>query len=115
MSNEQPNGVVNGASQTTFPLEELSRTITENASIVSQYLGKHHLPQPTLESNGPSTILPAGSPQDVQQARQKLISASLELAQLATGPSEFLPSLATGVSPRQSFTSSTETRYKMYS
>ncbi|MCJ1439430.1 hypothetical protein MMC27_008824 [Xylographa pallens] len=84
MSSEQPNGVSNGTSKTAFPLEKLSWTITKYASI------------PTFESDGPSAILPAGSPQNVQEARQKLIAASLELAQLAIGPSEFLPNLATG-------------------
>lgn len=93
MSPEQPNGV----SETAFPLEELSWTITKNASIVSQYLEANHIPQPSLDSDGPRTVVPGGSPQNIQQARQNLIAASLELLQLATGPSEFLPNLATGV------------------
>lgn len=93
MSPETPNGV----SETIFPLDELSKTISRNASIVSQYLGASHLPQPSLNSDGPSTVLPSGSPQSIQQARQNLIAASLEILQLAIGPSEFLPNLATGV------------------
>ncbi|KFY76985.1 hypothetical protein V499_03505 [Pseudogymnoascus sp. VKM F-103] len=92
MSLEQPNGV----SQTAFPLEGLSWVITKNASIVSHYLEANHLPQPSRESDGPSTILPSGSPQKVQQARQEIIAAALEILQLAIGPSEFLPNLATG-------------------
>jgi 6-hydroxytryprostatin B O-methyltransferase len=94
MSLKQPNGM----SQTAFPLEGLSWVITKNASIVSHYLEANHLPQPSRESDGPSTILPSGSPQKVQQARQEIIAASLEILQLAIGPSEFLPNLATGVS-----------------
>ena len=93
MSCEQTNGV----SILDFPLEELSWTVTKNASIVSQYLRANHLRQPSSHSDGPSTVLPAGSPQYVQAARQELISASLEISQLAVGPSEFLPNLATGV------------------
>lgn len=86
-----------GTSQGTFPLEALSSVISKNASVVSQYLHTNHLPQPSRESDGPSTILPSDAPQDVQQARQRLIAASLETLQLAIGPSEFLPNLATGV------------------
>lgn len=93
MSGEQPSIV----SETAFPLEELSWTITKNASIVSQYLETNHLPQPSLNSDGPSIIVPSSSPQSAQQARQNLIAASLEILQLAIGPSEFLPNLATGV------------------
>ena len=103
--------LLNGFSETTFPLEELSRTITKNAGIVSQYLEANHLPQPSLHSDGPSTIVPSGSPQSVQQARQNLIAASLEILQLAIGPSEFLPNLATGVRLERS---STQTCDKMY-
>lgn len=80
-----------------FPLEELSRTISKNANIVSQYLEENHLPQPSLNGDGPSVVVPSGSPQIIQQARQSLIAQSLELLQLAIGPSEFLPNLATGV------------------
>lgn len=108
MSSEQASG----ASETTFPLEELSRTITKNAGIVSQYLGANHLPQPSLSSDGPSSVVPTGSPQSIQQARQNLIAASLELLQLAIGPSEFLPNLATGVR-LEAFLPST--RERMYS
>jgi hypothetical protein len=80
-----------------LPLENLSRAITENASIVSQYLQANRLPQPSREADGPATLIPSGSPQNVHQARQRLVAASLELFQLAIGPSEFLPHLATGV------------------
>ena len=93
MSSEQPNDV----SDTAFPLEELSWTITKNASIVSQYLGTNQIPQPSLNSDGPSIVIPGDSPQSIQKARQNLIAASLELLQLAIGPNEFLPNLATGV------------------
>ncbi|CAI7591567.1 unnamed protein product [Penicillium glandicola] len=83
-------------SETSFPLDTLSSTITENARIVSEYLTAHDLPQPSCYSDGPSIIVPTGSPPSIQQAREKLVAASLEIAQLAIGPSEFLPNLATG-------------------
>lgn len=79
------------------PLEELRQAVDKNARTVSQYLTAHHLPQPSFNDDGPSTFLPTGAPESIQQARQNLISASLELLQLAIGPSEFLSNLATGV------------------
>ena len=88
----------NDMSESAFPLEKLGHTITDNARIVSQYLASVNLPQPSSRSDGPSTILPKGSPRAIQEARENLIAHSLELLQLAIGPSEFLPHLATGVS-----------------
>lgn len=85
-------------SQSVFPLEKLSHTITDNAKIVSQYLESQNLPQPSFRSDGPSAVVPKGSPQHIHEARENLITASLEIMQLAIGPSEFLPHLATGVS-----------------
>ncbi|KAL9056773.1 MAG: hypothetical protein Q9162_002744 [Coniocarpon cinnabarinum] len=108
----QPNGVphVNGASQpngvspparateAAYPLEELSWKITKDAGVVSHYLAANNLPQPSFNADGPSTILGRTAPQGIQQARQNLIASSLELFQLAIGPTEFLPNLALGVS-----------------
>uniref|UniRef100_A0A093V358 O-methyltransferase FtmD n=1 Tax=Talaromyces marneffei PM1 TaxID=1077442 RepID=A0A093V358_TALMA len=76
-------------------LEELSNSITENARIVSQYLASQNLPQPSFRSDGPTTILPKGCPQSIQ-ARESVIAKSLEILQLAIGPSEFLPHFTTG-------------------
>jgi 6-hydroxytryprostatin B O-methyltransferase len=84
-------------SESAFPLEELSHEITDNAKIVSQYLASENLPQPSSRSDGPSTVVPKDSPQSIYEARENLIAKSLELLQLAIGPSEFLPHLATGV------------------
>lgn len=89
--------LTNGVHKTSFPLEELSAKISKNAGIVTQHLATNHLPQPSFNDDGPSVILPTGSPQEVLAARQDLIGASLELLQLAIGPSEFLPNLAIGV------------------
>lgn len=88
---------LDGLSESTLPLEGLSRNITKNASIVSQYLAANHYPQPSLNRDGPSKVVPDESPQSIKQARQNLIAASLETLQLAIGPSEFLPNLATRV------------------
>jgi 6-hydroxytryprostatin B O-methyltransferase len=95
MAPEQPNGV--SVSETALPLDILSGEISKNVRSVSRYLAEQRLPQPSFESDGPSAVLPAGAPQSVQQARQSLIAACLELFHLAVGPSEFLPNMATGV------------------
>lgn len=84
-------------SEPGFSLEELSHAITDNARIVSEYLTSQNLPQPSFRSDGPSTVVPKGFPQRIHEAREKLIAKSLEILQLAIGPSEFLPHLATGV------------------
>ncbi|KAL4939603.1 hypothetical protein BDV06DRAFT_230925 [Aspergillus oleicola] len=78
------------------PLEDLTTIITKSASTVSQYLQANGLPQPSLQPDGPSNVLPSGTPRQIHQARQQLIAASLQVFQLATGPSEFLPHLANG-------------------
>lgn len=85
------------ALEASFPLEELSWTITKNAGVVSKYLHAHSLPQPSFESHGPSNILSSGIPQHIRQSLQHLVSASLELTQLVIGPSNFVPNLATNV------------------
>ena len=88
---------MNNMSETGFPLEALSLTIANNASIVSNYLESYQLAQPSFDSDGPCTVVPSDSPPNIQQARQNLIAAAQEMVQLATGPNEFLPNLATGV------------------
>lgn len=88
---------VNGMTEASVPLDELSLSITQNAAILTQYLEANQLPQPTFERDGPSTIIPSDAPPKIQQARQSLIAAALEMSQLAAGPDDFLPNLATGV------------------
>ncbi|KAK8055194.1 hypothetical protein PG993_000421 [Apiospora rasikravindrae] len=89
MSHKQPE-------YAPFPLETLGENIVKNATIISQYLKSQNLPQPSLEVDGPTTLLPNDSPQCVRQARQDLLSAALQILNLTTGPSEYLPNLATG-------------------
>ncbi|KAI1153171.1 sterigmatocystin 8-O-methyltransferase [Nemania diffusa] len=83
-------------SKTPLPLEDLSFEITRNAVLVSQYLHSGGFPQPSHEADGPSSTIPRDSPQNIREARQNLIEASLKMFQLALGPTEYLPNLATG-------------------
>ncbi|KAF1952598.1 S-adenosyl-L-methionine-dependent methyltransferase [Byssothecium circinans] len=92
---QQQNGEANGLSSASSLLV-LSEVIAKNASIVSHYLEAHKLPQPSFNSDGPSIVVPGDAAQEIRQAQQDLISAALKLSQLAIGPSEFLPQLATG-------------------
>ncbi|KAI0099267.1 sterigmatocystin 8-O-methyltransferase [Nemania sp. FL0031] len=80
----------------SLPLEELSFEITRNAVLVSQYLHSEGFPQPSHDADGPSSTIPRDSPQSIRVARQNLIEASLKMFQLALGPTEYLPNLATG-------------------
>jgi hypothetical protein len=106
MSLKQSNGALDASSSgiseplpgTALPLEELSRTITKTAGIISHHLAANNLPQPSRDADGPAAILPSDTPESIQRARQALLAASLEIFQLAAGPSEFLPNLATSVS-----------------
>lgn len=97
------NTVADGENQTQSEttqssLRELSSLIAVHSDVVSQYLAANDLPQPSKSADGPSSVLPASAPKNIQVARQQLIAAALELVQIAAGPSELLPNLATGVS-----------------
>ncbi|OKL62670.1 hypothetical protein UA08_01176 [Talaromyces atroroseus] len=80
----------------TTKLESLKDDVVRNVSIVSDYLQKNGLPQPSFERNAPLTFIPPRSPSHIQQARQDLMEAALKLFQLASGPIEYIPNLALG-------------------
>lgn len=80
----------------SFPLENLAWECTRNAVVVSQYLSSEQLPQPSHEPDGPVRTLPKDAPYNIRKAQQKLMDATLQLFQLAAGPSEFIPNLAPG-------------------
>lgn len=79
-------------------LELLCGKVTHNVSVVSKYLRENNLPQPSFDRHAPLTFVPAKSPVYIQNARQDLMEAALKLFQLANGPSEYIPTLALGVS-----------------
>lgn len=78
-------------------LQDLGDRIATDATTVSQYLQEGGLPLPSFQPGAPPMVLPVPSPVVVQEARQRLISAALELFHLASGPGEFLPHLITNV------------------
>jgi hypothetical protein len=78
-------------------LELLGDAVARNVSIVSDYLQKNNLPQPSFERNASLTFIPPKSPSHIQQAHQALMEAALKLFQLASGPIEYIPNLALGV------------------
>lgn len=86
----------NGAFPHTSQLEELCNVVTNNTAILSHYLKSKDLPHPSLESNGPTVVVSKGSPQSISKAQQELVSAAIQISQLAMGPSEFLPNLSLG-------------------
>jgi 6-hydroxytryprostatin B O-methyltransferase len=62
------------------------------------YITTCRLPYLSFEADEPSVIVPVIESPNGQLARQKLLAVLLELFQLATGPSDYLPNPATGVS-----------------
>lgn len=83
-------------------LQVLGEEIAADATVICEYLRRNGLPQPSHQADGAPSVLPLTSPSAVQQARQRLLAASLEIFHLASGPSELLPHLATSVR-RKSF------------
>lgn len=79
------------------PLEIFRDQIVSATDTLTEYLRSNGLPTPSFEAAGPKTVLPRDAPTEVLKARQELLSAALAIQQLAAGPSEFLPNLATGV------------------
>lgn len=80
------------------PLETYAEEICSAAKAISGWCLLEGLPQPSFDPQAPSVTLPPTAPQNVLNARQQLINASTKVQQLATEPSEYLPSLATHVS-----------------
>ena len=78
-------------------LQDLGQRIAADAATVCNYLQENQLPLPSFRPDDLPTVLPLSSPSGVQEARQRLISASLEMLHLASGPSDFLPQLTTNV------------------
>lgn len=95
---ENSSNTIMGSFTPDSTMEKLSSIISANVSIVREYLHSSSYPEPSFDRESPSTTLPAAAPENIRVARQALIEASLKLQQLATGPSEFLPNLAVGVS-----------------
>ncbi|KAI4166339.1 MAG: hypothetical protein LQ342_000229 [Letrouitia transgressa] len=77
------------------PLETYAEEICSAAKAISGWCLLEGLPQPSFDPQAPSVTLPPTAPQNVLNARQQLINASTKVQQLATEPSEYLPSLAT--------------------
>lgn len=78
-------------------MEELCCQLSENVSTLVGFLDKEGRPLRSFQRDAPATTLPPDAPEEVKRARQVIIDASMRLHQLALGPSEYLPNLATGV------------------
>lgn len=78
-------------------LSELAGSISSNAQILSTFLRSEGHSAPSFGRDAASTVIPATAPTDVQVAREALLEASMKMFQLASGPKEYLPSLAVHV------------------
>jgi hypothetical protein len=80
------------------PMEDLAFQIGTSTKTITEYLRSQNQRQPSFGRDAPTNIFPRDCPQEILKQRQSLVEASLKIFQLATGPSEFLPNLAVGVS-----------------
>ncbi len=78
----------------TPPLEAYAKEICSAAKIISGYCASENIPHPSFDPQAPSITIPSEAPQNVQRARQTIITNASKIQQLATEPSEYLPNLA---------------------
>lgn len=78
-------------------LLELCQKLQDNALILQQQLEKNHLPQPSFDADGPTTVLPSTAPQAALDARNLVAEYAFKLFNLVTGPSEILPNITATV------------------
>jgi 6-hydroxytryprostatin B O-methyltransferase len=79
-------------------MDSILDDITLSVTKIKYWLKANDLAQPSLDRSTAAKTLPPNAPDEIQVARQKLIEASYKLNQLALGPSEYLSTLAIGVS-----------------
>lgn len=73
-------------------LQELAESITQNARLITDMLNERRLPQPSFASDSPVKF-PEGNGSDksrLQEARMSLLTSTLSLEQLVTGPQDFI-------------------------
>lgn len=82
-------------SSTTY-LVSLALKIANQTKIVDNYLQTSGNLYPTFEADGPTSF--PKLPDEVQQARQNVLEATMELRDLMMGPAEMITSMAWDVS-----------------
>lgn len=66
---------------------ELTTIISVNTAKIDRYISENNLPQPSFDVNGPASLT---LPQDLQDIREDVLNASLELSELLLGPKEVI-------------------------
>lgn len=79
------------------PMEHLAEKLANDVQTLSKYLHSTGQPSPSFDQSSPSVVLPEGTPEHVQIARDHVMDYALQIFQLAAGPSEYLANLQTGV------------------
>lgn len=93
------NGYYNsGATANASPLQNLTQDLGKNVQILTDYLRSAGLEQPSWDRHTPATVLPPDAPKDIQIAKELLMDQALQILQLASGPTEYLANVITGVS-----------------
>jgi hypothetical protein len=71
-------------------LLELAESISHNAKVITDILNEQQLPQPSFAPDSPLKF-PEGSDESrLQDARMSLLTSTLALEQLVTGPQDFI-------------------------
>lgn len=83
----------------TDPLKDLAEQIATCSTAISTFLRSQGHPHPSFNRDAAPITLPDSAPDEVKAARLALMEASMNMFQLAVGPSEYLPNLAVNVSP----------------
>lgn len=75
---------------------ELTTIISVNTAKIDQYISKNNLPQPSFDVDGPVSL---NLPQNLQEIREDVLNASLELSELLLGPKEVIADYQVGLLP----------------
>jgi hypothetical protein len=65
-------------------IQLLADEIGKSTALVDQYLQDNQLPQPSFEPEAPTNAF-GNAPSEIQEARDRVIEASIELQQLLAG------------------------------
>ncbi|PQE28730.1 bikaverin cluster-O-methyltransferase protein [Rutstroemia sp. NJR-2017a WRK4] len=79
------------------PLEVLVQDLNKNTTILNGYLRANKLPEPSFERDAPIINLSPDAPEEAQVAKEKLLSSTLQIFQLVSGPGGYLQNVITGI------------------
>lgn len=85
------------ALDTLSPMEDLTRKLASDVEMLTEYIQSTGGVQPSFDRDCPASVIPQDAPLEAQQARERIMDQCLKLLQLATGPSDYMINIQTGV------------------